>query len=409
MAGQSAYPVLRPSAPAQILGLGADEMRQKASQEGYVYKTSAGWHIQFFAWMRTKDGTMDWKRQSRKVCGLKDEDGDPIGEKKAWRLGYERFVIPANAVNARPQGLMTVAQFVAERFTPDHVKNLKTSGQIHYKYLLDRHVLPNLGSMQLNAVTPLHVQTFINIKRDDGLSPQTLYHIRNAVSAVFTYAHEVEYLDKPLRIAGVRMPPKTNATRSALTMNEVRMIAAGLPALYGKLVIFLARTGLRIGEASALCWKHINLTGEVQMRGGESIPPYTIAVRENWVRHKRTTPKTKSSVRNISMDSAVWVMLQEMSEVTTFGGPDQSVFPNRDGEPIDEHNIARRFLKPAARAAACPEASWHWFRHTAATLMDRAMMTDAEKLAVLGHSKTTQARYIHPDQDTVREKLERVQ
>ena len=44
------------------------------------------------------------------------------------------------------------------------------------------------------------------------------------------------------------------------------------------------------------------------------------------------------------------------------------VFAARTGRPLDEHNIARRYLKPVGAKLGMPWLSWHCFRRTRTTL-----------------------------------------
>lgn len=50
------------------------------------------------------------------------------------------------------------------------------------------HLVPTLGRHRLDKVTPLHVQTMLNGKRDAGASGQTLLNIRGILRAAVSQA-----------------------------------------------------------------------------------------------------------------------------------------------------------------------------------------------------------------------------
>jgi integrase len=98
--------------------------------------------------------------------------------------------------------------------------------------------------------------------------------------------------------------------------------------------------------------------------------------------------------------------LTEMRERDLTGGGDDPVFRGRTGEPLDAHNIAKRFLKKAGNAIGCPWIHWHCFRHSAASLSE---MDLAARQKFLGHTTAKMAaHYSHPELEKVRAQLERV-
>ena len=64
---------------------------------------------------------------------------------------------------------------------------------------------------------------------------------------------------------------------------------------------------------------------------------------------------------------------------------------------IDQSNVTSRVLKPAARRAGVPWASYHTFRHTAASAFFRAGWNAKQVQLVLGHHSPafTLATYVH--------------
>ena len=76
---------------------------------------------------------------------------------------------------------------------------------------------------------------------------------------------------------------------------------------------------------------------------------------------------------------------------------DELLFVSETGRMIDQSNLTSRVLKPAARRAGVPWASYHTFRHTAASAFFRAGWNAKQVQLVLGHHSPafTLATYVH--------------
>jgi integrase len=311
------------------------------------------------------------------------------------------------------------------------VWSLKPSGKAHYAYMLKNHVLPALGEFLMRDVGPQHIYNLVRAKLDSGLSVQTVTHIRNTLSAIFRHAKRMRAYGGDLPTDGVRLPALQAAEKRALTWPQVQAVAAAIGHIDPKplanrghrrwkpehaeawnrqlsaLVLILAITGMRIGEAMGLRWKRVNLTGEPVIIDGELVPAYTLAVRENYVRGVYGTLKSKMSRRNIPLTTEAWYQFSRLQAAATSAEPDAPVFVSSVGTPLDQHNIAKRFLKPAAKRAGVPWASWHVLRHTAATLADQAGLSVSERQRTFGHaSAEMQLHYTHAELERVRSGLE---
>jgi integrase len=76
-----------------------------------------------------------------------------------------------------------------------------------------------------------------------------------------------------------------------------------------------------------------------------------------------------------------------MKDRNSFTRPDDPVFAARTGKPVDEHNIARRHLKPVGESLGMPWLSWHCFRRTHTTLAHELGMAFTDRMAMMGHSE----------------------
>src|SRR6185369_8651828 len=95
----------------------------------------------------------------------------------------------------------------------------------------------------LRDITPAHIQEIINAKRIQNLSPQTLTHIRNRISAVLGHAKAHRWFFGELPTTAVRVPEMVREEQKALTWAQVCTLANALPEPCATLVVFLAQTG----------------------------------------------------------------------------------------------------------------------------------------------------------------------
>ena len=92
-----------------------------------------------------------------------------------------------------------------------------------------------------------------------------------------------------------------------------------------------------------------------------------MAVRENFVRGVYGTLKTRTSRRNIPPNTDALHELGKVGAASKFTGADHAVFAGqKSGQPLDQHNIAARFLRVAGKRkeVGCPWVSWHILMRT---------------------------------------------
>jgi len=182
-----------------------------------------------------------------------------------------------------------------------------------------------------------------------------------------------------------------------LTREQLATLLQVLQEPVKTLAITAAMTGLRIGEVLALRWKNVDLEKNV------------IQVREAVYEGNLSSPKSKSSIRDIPMGPSLQRLLSECRKAAP---ADAFVFASRNGTPLDSHNLLGRVLKPACKRAGLPSISWHSFRHTHATLLSDLGESLKTAQAQLGHARlsTTAEIYTHvvpASQRAAVEKLER--
>ena len=177
-------------------------------------------------------------------------------------------------------------------------------------------------------------------------------------------------------------------SRKVLGLAQVVDIASNVREPYSTLVLFLAVTGCRIGEAIAIKWSDFD--GDV------------LHVQRRIYNGKIDTAKTEGSDRKIPIPT---VLLERMRRL----GGSEWVFRGRGGSPVNPGNVLKRYVRPAAENLGIALSGWHDFRHTVATKMLRSGISPKVVSELLGHADVsiTLNTYDHVDTESFRAPLDR--
>jgi len=191
---------------------------------------------------------------------------------------------------------------------------------------------------------------------------------------------------------GVKLPRAENCAgrrvqRKVLSPSQTTSIAEELSEPYATLVLFLAVTGLRIGEAIAIKWS--DFEGEV------------LHVQRRMYDGKVDGTKSRDSKRRIPIPSA---LLERLKALGTIG---EWIFHARGGVPLNPGNALKRYTRPVAKELKIDLGGWHDFRQTVATSMLRAGHGVKVVSELLGHSDVsiTLRTYDHVESDAFRAPL----
>jgi integrase len=144
--------------------------------------------------------------------------------------------------------------------------------------------------------------------------------------------------------------------KHALTIVQLRLLLAALPADRRLLFELLAHTGLRIGEAIELRWaRDLILDGR----------PY-IKLRWQFADGKVCDPKTRYGKRDIPLSPG---LARRLLAARPPGADGQLVFTTSTGGRLNRHNLYRDVLGPATRRVGLDWVTLHTFRHTCASLL----------------------------------------
>ena len=321
--------------------------------------------------------------------------GSDPSEGLAYRLGYEREATASSnlllhlRLNTLVQNSqMTVASFIENKFVPEHVAQKRNSGRIYYQAML-KHVLmpeeverifqvdpkasrkklqavggwPYLGDVRLCDVGPEHVHRLISAALAHGYSPQTVQHIRNVVSAIFSHAQQEQCLLGDNPAARVKLPEVRSREAVLLTLAQAREAIGVMRYPEREMILISVFADMNLAEILGLQWKHVNLTDEEVNAESTRIAPMTIAIRNQWYRGALEAVKS-SCVRNLSISQPLRHLLLGLKERAKFTGPDDFVLVSHAGTPVNQNNVLARRLRPIAKQLGVTSLSWQTFHRS---------------------------------------------
>ena len=253
--------------------------------------------------------------------------------------------------------------------------DLKPSTRARYEGLLRVNVLPRWGEIRLADVTHEGVAAWIADLTASGLSAATVRQAHRVLSLTFSLAVRDGRLARN-PADHVPLPRAAKHEKVFLTVDQVEQLADAAGE-YRLVILFLAYTGLRFGELSALRVRRLDL----MRRRAEIVE----AMAEVGGRAVFSTPKSHQ-VRSVPIPR---FLVDELAQHVAGQNPDDFVFTSPRGGLLRLQNFRHTVFDRAARTTGLDRLTPHGLRHTAASL---AITSGADVKIVqqmLGHASAT--------------------
>lgn len=255
-----------------------------------------------------------------------------------------------------------------------------------YRSNLEKHVVPRIGGLKLQALTPIHLNAlYSDLLQDQGLSARTVQYIHAIVHRALVEAVEARLL--PINPASRAKPPRPDTPTLGVPGTEEvrRLLRTARGSIWETPIIVAAGTGMRRGEILGLHWSDVDLdaarlrvvTSLVRLDDGPGFAP----------------PKTARGRRPVALPPFVVMALRhhrtkQMKRRLSLGrtwADNDLVFDRGDGEPFDPDSFTHGFRK-IARQAGLSHVRLHDLRHAFATMLLGQGIHPAIASAILGHA-----------------------
>lgn len=351
-------------------------------------------------------GKLTRKQKRLKVCPAGK------GEREASRIANE-MLRPMN------QGLQTIGSatrfrdYIDGTFRPLVLPQKASTTQMSYEGTLQKHLVPVFGDTLLRDMTPRTLQEFMNNLAETDLGGTTVLKIKEVLSSSLKWAVTYEMLIKnPMAAVKVPRSKVVNKRKKKpyLTPEEFGRLLTLIVEPYATMIYVAVHSGLRVSELIGLRWGDIH--------------PEAITIDERYCRGDWSITKTEGSSTTIGVDLSVIERIQRLRslevelrwggkeakrriKVVRSGGPHDLVFQSlRNGGTMNDQNIVRRHLRPAAETLKIDpkKATWQSLRRSRATWMVQADIDPKTVQASMRHSRisTTMEFYAQTVTDSAR-------
>jgi integrase len=369
--------------------------RNRRFQHGSLFKRGTRTKVWVARWWEDvigAEGKLERVRRSEALGPV----ADIPTRRQAERILSDRLR-GINSGEYRPQSSCTLSDFVHRTWFPEVLPTLKYPSKEHYQYIVNVHMIPAFGDMQLRLISRESVQSFLNGKLRSGLSWKTVKHIRTTFGTVLGAA-EMRGLIQSNPARQTKLPRRGPvAEKTPIAPEKIRQLLEALPEPSRSLAWLLVLTGLRVGEALALRWRDIDLALGC------------LRVRQTVYEGRFDDPKSKRSKRTVLLGAKGIEILSAFKPQCI--DSEALVFATRRGTPFCRRNLLNRQLVPTCERLGIEGVTWHWLRHANATLLDAVGTPLGTVQALLGHSsaEVTREIYLHSVPADARSAVEKVE
>ena len=262
-----------------------------------------------------------------------------------------------------------------------------------YEWLLDKHVLPAIGDLQLRQLTPVVIREWharlTSPAGPGAITTAKCYRLLRCICASAVAEHELPRNPCSIPGAGQESSPE----RPVATVPQVLALAEQVGDRWRGLVFLAAFCSLRFGELAALRRKDIDIdAATVTVR--VSISELPGGVRQIG------PPKSAAGRRVVTIPAALLPSIADHLERFAQPGENGFAFIGPRGGVLRESNFVNHVWRPATQAVGVPHLHFHDLRHTGNTLAAATGASLRELMVRMGHASPAAAlRYQHATRD----------
>jgi integrase len=278
-----------------------------------------------------------------------------------------------------------------------------------YQQIVDNHLIPQLGRYTLKRLRPEDVQAFLNElgasgggKGGGNRSGRTVIHVQSCLSGALAQAKKWGLVARNVASPEyITLPDVDDAEIHPFTSEQaVQLLSAALGERHAQLLAVLLNTGIRPQEAQGLRWQNVFLDAEPK--------PYIQIIETVWNRPghtwQRGRTKSRASRRRVPLVAAAREALLAQKDRQAFEKrTNKDAYVNNDfvfalpfGEPFTSSTLDHDFKKILKKAGLDASHRPYDLRHTCATYLLAAGVSEKEIMDILGHTNLRMSRhYMH--------------
>jgi len=330
--------------------------------------------------------TINGNRQRRSVRGATEQEAC-----QKLRQVEAEIILGKPVTNSS----IRLGRFLEEWLTTTIEPNcLSVNTAASYRGIVERHLIPSLGTKRLRDLTVIDVDHLLHQKYESGLSGSTVQRIRMILVKALRHAERRDLIHRNVAaLTDLRREPRREGR--SLTPEQARqLLVASEHRPLGITVQLGLYLGLRPGEALGLQWSDIDLHEQ------------TLTVRRSLKRENNQLrfgpPKTLGSVRTLKMSEQLATILyrhkleqdRQKEIACELWHENDLVVATEIGTPVDPSN-SRRALNDFCETACIGHWSPNELRHSFASLMSLTGAPMEEVADAMGHVDTRMTSQVY--------------
>jgi len=284
--------------------------------------------------------------------------------------------------NAKPSRLTLTAY--ADLWLAD--RDLKPRTRALYRGLLDRRILPTLGSKLLASLTAADIRRWQAVQ--DASQPTARAHAYALLRTILGSA----VIDGLISVNPCHIRAASSTTRrhriEPATMAQLEVIMDSMPERYRLMILFASWCALRFGELTEL------RRGDLDLRHAR----VRVTRGVTWIDGQPTigAPKSAAGIRDVAIPPHLVPTVRQHLQDHVGWGKDALLFSTVNGDQIGPGGAFQKHWERARKAAGRDDLRFHDLRHTGAVMAAQSGATIAELMGRLGHTTPAMAiRYQH--------------
>lgn len=299
--------------------------------------------------------------------------------KRGFRTKKEALQYEADTKNKLKEKPQITLKALSDEFLADYKANNKDSSYVITEKNCRKYILPTLGSLIIDKITPLVIRKWQTEMLQYELADNSLRAINSTLSTLLNHAVKFYGLSSnPMKVTGKQ--GKFTRRLVFLEVEEWKKVDKVIDNIYDKTTLNLMFwTGIRIAELMGLTKNDIDLKTK------------TISINKQYTtQHKVTAPKTESSKRVISIPNFLVKLLKEYYQATAYLDK-KYIFTTESSVTLN------RSLKTYCEKAKVKSVSPHALRHSHASFLIKQGVPITSVAKRLGHANPsiTMSIYAH--------------
>ena len=302
----------------------------------------------------------------------------------------------AAMVGYGPESKQKLKEYLPKWYESYH-HNLAKSTRYSYWSGISIHLIPMLGEVSLNKLTPQMIDDMIAQLREKGLAENSVRYCHRILSSALSSAVKYGYIpNNPAKNIMTRFSKNAGRKYDKYTVEQVQQLLAFVHGNALETVVLLAVLfGLRLSEALGLRWRDVDLTHrQITLRGqipcdlpkDAKIVPHLEPLKDRDEGETRSFPITEEAMPiflRLKQEQADQRRLCKLGGVEYYDN--DLVVCKPDGSPYLQKRISAKF-NGFMRSTGMPKIRFHDLRGTAGTNMYNLTGDFYAVSQILGHS-----------------------